>query len=161
MKTGFLVRMALVGALGLAGCARQSRDTFQGYVEGEFVQVATAEAGRLEDLQVAKGDRAEAGAPLFALDAALRVQPELLEALRKLLGEERVCLASLESPHFLARSQQVGLSGAALAGVAQVLRALDYDYRSSGKRLGNCCIVEYDCSPSLGLSVCDIYNPND
>lgn len=47
------------------------------------------------------------------------------------------------------------------AACAQVLRALDYDYRSSGKRLGNCCIVEYDYSPSLGLSVCDIYNPND
>ena len=85
MKTGFLVRMALVGALGLAGCARQSRDTFQGYVEGEFVQVATAEAGRLEDLQVAKGDRAEAGAPLFALEsvreaAALRQAQEQLAA---------------------------------------------------------------------------------
>lgn len=46
------------------------------------------------------------------------------------------------------------------AACAQVLRALDYDYRSNGKRLGNCCIVEYDYSPSLGLSVCDIYNPN-
>ena len=47
------------------------------------------------------------------------------------------------------------------AACAQVLRALDYDYRSSGKRLGNCCIGEYDYSPSLGLSGSDIYNPND
>lgn len=41
------------------------------------------------------------------------------------------------------------------------LRALDYDYRSSGKRLGNCCIVEYNYDPAAGLSVCNIYNPND
>lgn len=44
--------------------------SFQGYVEGEFVNVATSQAGRLDRLAVARGDQAAAGAPLFALECA-------------------------------------------------------------------------------------------
>lgn len=46
------------------------------------------------------------------------------------------------------------------AACAQVMRAIGFDYRSSGKRIGNCCIIELDYDPAAGLSVVDIVNPN-
>ena len=41
---------------------------FQGYVEGEFVYVASPLAGQLDSLQVRRGDQLKTGDPLFALD---------------------------------------------------------------------------------------------
>ena len=65
------------------GCERADQDRLQGYVEGEFVYVASPLAGSLRSLQVKRGARVKAGAPLFELDD----QPELAardEADRKL-----------------------------------------------------------------------------
>jgi len=59
--------VALAGAVGLNGIGTGPLE-FQGYVEGEYVYVASPVAGRLETLEVARGDRVTAGAPLFALD---------------------------------------------------------------------------------------------
>ena len=52
----------------LAGCSNQSQDQFQGYVEGEFVYVASPLAGQLEILSVQRGQQVTTGQPLFALD---------------------------------------------------------------------------------------------
>lgn len=52
----------------LAGCLDDKKDGFQGYVEGEYLYIAAPDAGRLTGVSVRKGDRIEAGAPLFALD---------------------------------------------------------------------------------------------
>ena len=62
--------LGLVAAALAAGCGREARDVFQGYAEADYVDVATAEPGQLESLGAAKGDAIEAGAPLFALEAA-------------------------------------------------------------------------------------------
>jgi HlyD family secretion protein len=51
-----------------AGCRDRPNDRFQGYVEGEFVYVASALAGQLETLSVQRGQEVTAGQPLFALD---------------------------------------------------------------------------------------------
>ncbi len=59
------------GLILLAGCAEAPRDAFQGYVEGEFVDVSAAEPGRLVRLTAERGGQAEAGAPLFALESDL------------------------------------------------------------------------------------------
>jgi len=60
------------GALALlllfAGCNDPKKDRFQGYVEGEFVYVASPLAGQLETLSVQRGQQVTAGQPLFALD---------------------------------------------------------------------------------------------
>ncbi len=86
MKTRNLSWAGLLLAAALAGCARAPRDNFQGYVEGEFVEVAPSEAGRLDRLAVAKGAGVDAGAPLFSLEsvaeaAALRqAQAQLASA---------------------------------------------------------------------------------
>src|SRR6266481_1295582 len=52
----------------LNGCGDPSQDRFQGYVEGEFVYVASPLAGQLETLSVQRGQQVTAGQPLFALD---------------------------------------------------------------------------------------------
>jgi HlyD family secretion protein len=52
----------------ISSCSNAPRDRFQGYVEGEFVYVASPLAGQLESLQVRRGDQVKAGDPLFALD---------------------------------------------------------------------------------------------
>jgi HlyD family secretion protein len=56
-------------ALALAGCSDATAPGFQGYVEGEFVSVAGSIGGRLEKVDVKRGDEVVAGAPLFALEA--------------------------------------------------------------------------------------------
>ena len=84
---------ALLGiALAAAGCGHKASDIFQGYVEAEYVHVATSESGRLDRLAVAKGGTVEAGAPLFALEsareaAALRQAQEQKAAAESLLRD--------------------------------------------------------------------------
>jgi HlyD family secretion protein len=52
----------------LFGCDQADRQTLQGYVEGEFVYMASPLAGSLEKLHVTRGTKVKAGAPLFELD---------------------------------------------------------------------------------------------
>ena len=60
---GALILLFLIGS-----CSDPPKNGFQGYVEGEFVYVASPLAGTLESLQVQRGDQVKAGDPLFALD---------------------------------------------------------------------------------------------
>ncbi|MCC6197565.1 MAG: HlyD family efflux transporter periplasmic adaptor subunit [Burkholderiales bacterium] len=53
-----------------AACSTPPPSGYQGYVEGEFVNVAAPIAGRLDRLAVARGDAIAGGAPLYALEAA-------------------------------------------------------------------------------------------
>lgn len=58
-----------LAVLILSGCQKSESPTrFQGYIEGEFVYVASPLGGKLETLSVSRGDMVEANAPLFALD---------------------------------------------------------------------------------------------
>ena len=65
-----LVRVAgaLILLLLLGSCSDRPNDRFQGYVEGEFVYVASPLAGQLETLSVQRGQQVTAGQPLFSLD---------------------------------------------------------------------------------------------
>ncbi|WP_373379215.1 HlyD family secretion protein [Cupriavidus nantongensis] len=61
---------ALLGAALLAAaCGNARTDSWQGYVEGEFVSVASPFAGRLDALSVQRGQQVGQGAALFALEA--------------------------------------------------------------------------------------------
>jgi len=67
----------------LAGCDKPPADTWQGYIEGEFVLLASPYAGQLQKLQVRRGERVESGKPVFLLEqeaerAALREAKERL-----------------------------------------------------------------------------------
>src|SRR5437660_1247878 len=59
---------ALIALLFIGGCSDPPKNRFQGYVEGEFVYVASPLAGTLETLQVRRGEQVKAGDPLFVLD---------------------------------------------------------------------------------------------
>lgn len=60
--------ISLVTAVVLSSCGDPSPDRFQGYVEGEFVYVASPLAGQLETLSVQRGQQVTIGQPLFSLD---------------------------------------------------------------------------------------------
>ena len=58
----------LAAAVVLMTCQRTSSDRVQGYVEGEFVYVASPFAGALEALAVRRGQQVHEGEALFALE---------------------------------------------------------------------------------------------
>jgi HlyD family secretion protein len=59
----FMFAVALLG-----GCAKHSPDEFQGYIEGEYVYVASPLGGALTNLAVARGDEVKKGELLFELE---------------------------------------------------------------------------------------------
>lgn len=63
-------RLAALLALFLAACSQGPETTFQGYIEGKFVDVAPDVGGRIVELAVRRGDHAAEGALLFRIDAA-------------------------------------------------------------------------------------------
>jgi HlyD family secretion protein len=70
--TSLRAATALLLALVLSGCEAGSDQTFQGWIEADLIFVGPDEMGRVETLAVREGDQAEAGAPLFAVDADLQ-----------------------------------------------------------------------------------------
>jgi len=60
----FLIAISLL----LSSCHRSDDRLVQGYVEGEFVYVASPMSGALQSLSVARGAQVREGAPLFILE---------------------------------------------------------------------------------------------
>jgi HlyD family secretion protein len=90
-STRQLALLLLVGAL-LAGCSHRDDNAYQGYIEGEYVYLGSSQAGKLTQLQVARGQTVKADAPLFALDAvdetaALKQAQQQLAAARSQLAD--------------------------------------------------------------------------
>jgi HlyD family secretion protein len=120
-------------ALLVAGCGEPKAVAYQGYVEGEYVLVASPYAGSLQSLNVARGRTIESGAALFTLEQGnesaekheaeerLRAAQAKLENLRKgqrapeleaLTAEaEQAEAARKLSASQLARNQQMFESG--------------------------------------------------
>ncbi len=53
----------------IGGCDRSDPNRVQGYVEGEFVYIASPRAGQLEKLDVQRGQQVKAGDELFTLES--------------------------------------------------------------------------------------------
>lgn len=68
MRTPHLLP-AVLALLILAGCGNNDTAYYQGYVEGDYVYVASSEAGRLDTLVVRRGQLVDTAAPLYTLDA--------------------------------------------------------------------------------------------
>jgi HlyD family secretion protein len=64
--------VAALVVLAVAGCGPRGEQTFQGWVEADFIYVSPEEAGRLTKLVVREGDRVTQGAALYELDDALQ-----------------------------------------------------------------------------------------
>src|SRR5579859_2169961 len=59
---------ALTAAIFNSGCSQQPANTFQGYIEGEYVYIASPLAGALTNLAVARGNSVTNGQLLFELE---------------------------------------------------------------------------------------------
>jgi HlyD family secretion protein len=97
MKTSqiLLLPAAVILAVVLAGCSGRSSGMFQGYVEGEFVYVASPLGGALANLAVARGDSVKSGQLLFELERGS--EAAALEQAEKNLTQARSSLALSES----------------------------------------------------------------
>lgn len=62
------VMCIVAGTVLLSACETHKTVSYQGYAEGEYILVAAPYAGALERLSVARGQRIEAGVPLFVLE---------------------------------------------------------------------------------------------
>ncbi len=69
-KVLFCLSFAVAALSLLVSCSREDPNRVQGYVEGEFVYVASPLGGQLESLYVQRGQQVKAGDPLFTLDSA-------------------------------------------------------------------------------------------
>jgi HlyD family secretion protein len=58
----------VLAAFFIAGCSPNASNVFQGYIEGEYVYVASPLGGALTNLAVARGDEVKAGQLLFELE---------------------------------------------------------------------------------------------
>ena len=70
MKKRFLLVLSALAlaVIFLAGCSGHSPGEFQGYIEGEYVYVASPLGGALTNLSVARGDQVKSGQLLFELE---------------------------------------------------------------------------------------------
>ena len=156
---GSIVRLVLVVALCAisAGCRRQDDDRIQGYVEGQFVYVASSVPGKLESVPVERGAWVKADEPLFALDnepqkaacdeAAQRLEqaratledlkkgkrPSEIEAVGAQLQQARAALALAEKE--LSRQEKLFRSGATTAQERDRARSTYDQYRQRASQL--------------------------
>jgi HlyD family secretion protein len=75
--------ITLLAAALLAGCSPPDSGRLQGYIEGEYVYVASPRAGALETLSVSRGQQVVAAAPMFTLESGAE-KAALDEAERRL-----------------------------------------------------------------------------
>lgn len=61
--------LLICAALALPGCEQPTDSYWQGYIEGEYILLASAAAGQLQQLHVRRGDSVAQGQPLFALES--------------------------------------------------------------------------------------------
>ena len=106
-----------------SACAKPDSGTYQGYVEGEFVHVASGVGGRLERLLVARGQVVETNAPLFDLEAkqeaaAVRQADEAVKAANAQLADLRTGKRSVEVD--VARAQLEQASAAEKRSASQL-----------------------------------------
>ncbi len=124
MKHRVALGMLLLAAGLLAACGREEARRYQGWVEADLIFVSPDENGRIETLGVREGDRIEAGAPLFSLDADLQkadvMQNEAtvtnarqaLERARTLLSTSAGTQKTVEDAEAAMRSAQARLNSA-------------------------------------------------
>ena len=68
LQNNLILILTMLAAAFVAGCSSNSPDEFQGYVEGEYVYVASPLGGALTNLAVARGDEVKSGQLLFELE---------------------------------------------------------------------------------------------
>ena len=106
--------MLLLG-INLFGCEKPANDSWQGYIEGEFVLLASQNAGQLQKLYVHRGDKVEAGKPVFALEqeSELAARTEAEQRLKAAQARLENLQASRRQPEIEALRAEIGQAKAA------------------------------------------------
>jgi HlyD family secretion protein len=118
----------------LLACSGDKPSTYQGYVEGEYVHVASAVGGRLERLLVQRGQTIEAKAPLFQLEddqetAAREQAQEQFKAAQAQLADLR---QGKRNPELDVAEAQLAQARAAEAQAAQQLKRDEAQFEVGG-----------------------------
>ena len=118
----------------LAACSGEKSSAYQGYVEGEYVNVASPVAGRLDKLLVLRGQTVEAKAPLFRLEseqelAAKQQADEQLNAAQAQLADLKV---GRRRPEVAVTQAQLVQAEAAQAQAALQLRRDEAQFDAGG-----------------------------
>ena len=92
-----------LAAFFAAGCFSNSSNVFQGYIEGDYVYVASPLGGALTNLAVARGDEVKAGQLLFELERAS--EAAAVQQAEKNLAQAKASLALSEAEY--TRRQQL------------------------------------------------------
>lgn len=118
----------------ISACSHRQTNTYQGYVEGRFVYVASPQSGRLDQLSVTRGQSVDSGHSLFALDR----EPEAsqVQQARQMLRSAESRLADLQTGK---RPAEVDVTRAQLAQARtqqkqanEILASYQAQYRAGG-----------------------------
>lgn len=111
-------------ALLLSSCARPNRGQYQGYIENEFVHVASAVSGTLDQLVVREGARVSSGDALYALDPIVE-ESDLKDLKHRIAAAE----SRLKEMQMSRRSAVLGALEAQLEArrAAEELARLEYE----------------------------------
>jgi HlyD family secretion protein len=136
MKRFLILTIAL-----LVGCEKEANNSWQGYIEGEYVMLASPYAGQLQKLYVRRGDQAGEGKPLFALE-------QEAERAARMEAEQRLksAVARLENLRAGRRAPEIDALRAELkqAQVARELSAKNLSREEELVRSGATSRARYD-----------------
>ena len=109
--------LLIAAACALAGCDKPANGGgWQGYIEGEFILLASPYAGQLQKLYVRRGDAIEAGKPVFALEqeAERAARSEAEERMKSAQARLENLQVPRRQPEIAALREQVNQAKAAL-----------------------------------------------
>ncbi|MDN3919541.1 HlyD family secretion protein [Roseateles violae] len=134
MRTIIGPALSVAALLCCSACSDSGPPGYQGYVEGEYVHIAAPIGGRLQKLQVQRGQTVAARAALFSLESdeeqAARAQAEQqLKAAQAQLADLR---QGRRSPELEVVQAQLAQAQAAEAQAAQQLKRDEDQFEAGG-----------------------------
>lgn len=106
----------LLCLIGLSACQQATTESLPGYVEGDYVRIATPVAGYLRELAVSEGQQIHRGQPLFRLesDETLNNQRAAAATLKKTQAQAADLSKGKRSEEIAALKAQLSSAQAAL-----------------------------------------------
>jgi HlyD family secretion protein len=137
----------------VAGCSQKSTNTYQGYVEGKFVYVASPQSGRLDHLSVARGETINSNQPLFTLDQEPEYSAE--SQARELLRSDEARLVDLQTgkrpPEKEAIEAQLAQAKAEHQKSVDILKSYEAQYAAGGLPLTDLITARAAVEANAGL----------
>lgn len=109
MEKKYRIFYFILIAILLSGCGESKQNYFQGYIEGEFVYLASSRSGRLNSLLIERGKTVKSNTLLFELDAEYE-----LHALQQAEQELIAASALLQDMLTGKRTEEVAMAQAQL-----------------------------------------------